>query len=440
MSSVPRWPCCWCSTSVPSLGLLVAGQVADKIGNRRSPIGWFAVAALFLALLSVKLPGIGVYISVLLAGMFVFSAQVLVYAYVAHVYPAAARGTALGAAAGIGRLGAITGPLITGVLLTAGCGLPVGLLPVRGGRRDRRGGDLAGEPQPGSRRGRCRSPRTRPMTSPDTPTEPCSPLLTRIHYPLPRPLICSEEIPMTNPEIITTQVGIVGGGPAGLMLSHLLSKSGIDNVVVEKRDHETIRTTHRAGILEHGSVYMLVDSGVSDRVLKAGYKHEGIDLRFGGVSHRIDFTDLVGESVWLYPQNEVFVDLAAARERDGGQVYFSVSDTEVLGADHRHPEDPVHRRGRRRQGDPLPRSWSARTVRSGICKWSIPQEQRVDNFVEYPFAWFGILCEAPPSARGIDLLQFRARVRADQPAGRRTSSGCTSSARPTRTSTAGPRR
>src|SRR5690242_4253579 len=134
---------------------------------------------------------------------------------------------------------------------------------------------------------------------------------------------------MTRPEISTT-VGIVGGGPAGLMLSHLLSQAGIDNIVVEKRDYDTIRSTHRAGILEHGSVSMLVDSGVSDRVLTDGYKHEGIDLRFGGESHRIDFTDLVGEAVWLYPQNEVFVDLAAARARDGGQVHFAVSDTEVL--------------------------------------------------------------------------------------------------------------
>jgi benzoate transport len=108
------------------LGLLVAGQVADKIGNRRAAIAWFSIAALFLALLSIKLPGFGVYISVLLTGMFVFSAQVLVYAYVAHVYPAAARGTALGGAAGIGRLGAITGPLITGVLLTAGVAYPWG--------------------------------------------------------------------------------------------------------------------------------------------------------------------------------------------------------------------------------------------------------------------------------------------------------------------------
>src|SRR6476661_1528683 len=187
---------------------------------------------------------------------------------------------------------------------------------------------------------------------------------------------------MTNPEIIKTRVGIVGGGPAGLMLSHLLSKSGIDNVVVEKRDHETIRTTHRAGILEHGSVKMLVDSGVSDRVLTSGHKHEGIDLRFGGVSHRIDFTDLVGEAVWLYPQNEVFADLAAARERDGGQVYYSVSNTEV-----------------REQTTDTPRilftDADGRAVEvhcdilvgadgsQGICKRSIPAEYRMDNFVEY---------------------------------------------------------
>src|SRR3712207_8802307 len=134
---------------------------------------------------------------------------------------------------------------------------------------------------------------------------------------------------MPGPEVIKTRVGIVGGGPAGLMLSHLLAEAGIDNVVVDNREHETIRTTHRAGILEHGSVDMLVDSGASDRVLTAGHKHEGIDLRFGGTSHRIDFTDLVGEAVWLYPQNEVFTDLAAARQRDGGDVRFGVSDTAV---------------------------------------------------------------------------------------------------------------
>ncbi len=108
------------------LGLLVAGRVADRIGTRRAAVAWFSASAVFLALLSVRLPGIGVYAVVLATGVFVFSAQVLVYAYVARVYPAAARGAALGGAAGVGRLGAITGPFLTGILLTAGIAYPWG--------------------------------------------------------------------------------------------------------------------------------------------------------------------------------------------------------------------------------------------------------------------------------------------------------------------------
>jgi AAHS family benzoate transporter-like MFS transporter len=108
------------------IGLLVAGTVADRIGSRRSAVSWFAGAALFLAMLSVKLPGIGVYVSVLLAGMFVFSAQVLVYAYVSRAYPPEGRATALGGAAGVGRIGAICGPLVGGWLLSAGIAYPWG--------------------------------------------------------------------------------------------------------------------------------------------------------------------------------------------------------------------------------------------------------------------------------------------------------------------------
>jgi MFS family permease len=108
------------------VGLLVAGRVADRMGLRKAVIGWFTAAAVFLALLSIRLPGIGVYVSVLLAGVFVFSSQVLVYAAISRHYPAAVRATALGAASGIGRLGAITGPLIGGALLTAGIAYPWG--------------------------------------------------------------------------------------------------------------------------------------------------------------------------------------------------------------------------------------------------------------------------------------------------------------------------
>ncbi|GAA1789881.1 aromatic acid/H+ symport family MFS transporter [Planosporangium flavigriseum] len=108
------------------IGLLVAGRVADRNGIRRSTIAWFAAAAVFLAALSIKLPTIGLYISVLLAGIFVFSAQVLVYAYVGRAYPAAGRATALGGSAGVGRIGAICGPIVGGWLLTAGLAYPWG--------------------------------------------------------------------------------------------------------------------------------------------------------------------------------------------------------------------------------------------------------------------------------------------------------------------------
>ncbi|HEY2173519.1 MAG TPA: aromatic acid/H+ symport family MFS transporter [Mycobacteriales bacterium] len=108
------------------IGLLIGGNVADRIGVRPATITWFALGAVFLALLSVRLPGFGVYAIVLLAGVFVFSAQVLVYAWVGRLYPAAVRGSALGAASGVGRLGAITGPALGGALLAAGLAYPWG--------------------------------------------------------------------------------------------------------------------------------------------------------------------------------------------------------------------------------------------------------------------------------------------------------------------------
>ncbi len=199
------------------------------------------------------------------------------------------------------------------------------------------------------------------------------------------------------PTIEKTKVGIVGGGPAGLMLSHLLSQQGIENIVIEKRDHETIANTHRAGILETGAVKMLTETGVDSRVKTHGYEHEGIDLRFGGVSHRINFKELIDATVWLYPQNEVFVDLAAARKRDGGDVRFSCEVTEVL--DHLTDTPKIRYTDTEGGEHEIHCDILVGTDGSqGICKWSIPQEKRTDNFIEYPFAWFGILTEAPPSA------------------------------------------
>ena len=200
---------------------------------------------------------------------------------------------------------------------------------------------------------------------------------------------------MAQAQIIKTKVGIVGGGPAGLMLSHLLAKQGIDNLVVESRDHETIRNTHRAGILEAGSVKMLTDTGVDGRVLTVGDEHEGIDLRFNGESHPLDFKDLVDATVTLYAQNEVFVDLAAARKRDGGDVRYEAEVTEVLDLETTTPKF----RFTDKDGTAFEVHCDILVGADGsrsFCRRAVKGEQ--DYKIEYPFAWFGILTEAPKSA------------------------------------------
>lgn len=200
---------------------------------------------------------------------------------------------------------------------------------------------------------------------------------------------------MTNYASTTsTRVVIVGGGPAGLALSHLLHVAGIDSVVLDNRTYHDIETTHRAGILERDSVRLLLDSGVSDRVLRDGHEHQGIDLRFGGVSHRIDFQNLVGASCWLYPQTDVFIDLHAARTRDGGDLRYGISDTEVT--DHRNDPHVSYT-----DADGARHEVTAELVvgadgSRSICRDLVSDPQRY--FREYPFAWFGILAEAPQSA------------------------------------------
>ncbi|WP_461665952.1 4-hydroxybenzoate 3-monooxygenase [Gordonia sputi] len=191
-----------------------------------------------------------------------------------------------------------------------------------------------------------------------------------------------------------TRVAIVGGGPAGLALSHLLHVAGIDSVVIDNRTYHEIETTHRAGILERDSVRLLLDSGVSDRVLRDGHEHQGIDIRFGGVSHRIDFQKLVGASCWLYPQTDVFRDLHAARTRDGGDLRYGISDAAVT--DHRDEPHVTYT-----DADGTRHEITAELVvgadgSRSICRDLVADPQRY--FREYPFAWFGILAEAPQSA------------------------------------------
>ena len=200
----------------------------------------------------------------------------------------------------------------------------------------------------------------------------------------------------TSPTVSRTQVAIVGAGPAGLMLSHLLARAGIDSVAIDLRRRREIEETHRAGILEQGSVDLLVDTGVSDRVHSDGYRHDGIELAFGGAAHRIDFRGLVGASTQLYPQTDVFIDLADARERDGGDVRFGVREVTVADL----TEKPTVRftdadgAAHELRADFLVGADGSRSQ----CRREVPEAACRQYFREYPFAWLGILTEAPPSA------------------------------------------
>ena len=195
----------------------------------------------------------------------------------------------------------------------------------------------------------------------------------------------------------STCVGVVGGGPAGLMLSHLLSAAGIDSVVVDNRTRSEIESTVRAGILEADSVRLLTETGVGGRVQHEGIAHRGIYLRFGGQSHLIDFQRLVGESSWLYPQTDVFTDLANARARDGGDVRFGVSGTKVADVTSNRPGifyDDIDGVSHEVRCDYLVGADGSRSV----CRAQVPESLRTHYFREYPFAWFGILAQAPKSA------------------------------------------
>ena len=129
-----------------------------------------------------------------------------------------------------------------------------------------------------------------------------------------------------------TQVAIVGAGPAGLLLSHLLLRDGIESVVIESRSREYAEHRVRAGVLEQGSVDVLVECGLGDRMRREGLVHRGIELRFGGRGHRLDLAELTGgRSITVYGQQEVVKDLIAARIAAGGEIHFDARVSRVHG-------------------------------------------------------------------------------------------------------------
>src|SRR5215204_6762570 len=191
-----------------------------------------------------------------------------------------------------------------------------------------------------------------------------------------------------------TQVGIVGAGPAGLVLSHLLAREGIESVVLEDRSREYVEKRVRAGVLEQGTVDLLTELGLADRLHREGLVHHGIELRFDGQGHRIAFEELAGgRAITVYGQQEVVKDLIAARLDAGGELRFEAAATAIEGLDG---ERPVIRFG---DGEALRCAIVAGCDGfHGISRAAVPEDALTVYEREYPFAWLGILARAAPSS------------------------------------------
>jgi p-hydroxybenzoate 3-monooxygenase len=192
-----------------------------------------------------------------------------------------------------------------------------------------------------------------------------------------------------------TQVAIVGAGPAGLVLSHLLHLRGVESVVLECRSREYVQNRVRAGVLEQGTVDLLIDTGVGDRMQREGDPHHGIELRFDGQGRRIPLTDLTGRSIWIYGQQKVVEDLIKARGPTHGELLFEVADVSV----HDVETDSPSVRFRHEGSDHVLKADFVAGCDGfhGICRPSLPETALTGYEREYPFAWLGILAEVAPS-------------------------------------------
>ncbi len=194
-----------------------------------------------------------------------------------------------------------------------------------------------------------------------------------------------------------TQVGIVGAGPAGLLLSHLLALRGVDSVLVENRSRAYCEARQRAGLLEDGTVRLLRAAGLGARLDREGLDHGGIYLQFAGERHHLDFRDLAGgRSVTIYAQTEIVKDLIAARTAAGAALHFEVSDTEVADTD---TDRPVLRytdaSGQRHEV--VCDAIAGCDGFHGIARPALPDGLLTVAERNYPFGWLGILAEVPPS-------------------------------------------
>jgi p-hydroxybenzoate 3-monooxygenase len=201
-----------------------------------------------------------------------------------------------------------------------------------------------------------------------------------------------------------TTVAIVGAGPAGLLLSQLLHQDGIDSVVVETKSRSYVEERIRAGVLEQGTVDILRQAGVGDRLAREGMVHHGFDIQYNGQRHRIDLSSLAGgKCVTVYGQHEVVKDLIAARLAAGGKIVFDAQDVALHGFDSDAPcISFVHQE-------------NAQTLHCkliagcdgfhGICRPSIPATAQQIYDRQYPFAWLGILAQAAPNRHELIYAQ-----------------------------------
>jgi p-hydroxybenzoate 3-monooxygenase len=192
------------------------------------------------------------------------------------------------------------------------------------------------------------------------------------------------------------QVGIVGAGPAGLLLSHLLHLEGIESVILENRNREYVEHRVRAGVLEQASVDLLKQAGVGERLGREGLLHHGIELRFGGRGHRIDFPSLTGgRAITVYGQQEVVKDLIRARLDAGGQIVFEVTDVGVHDLESAAPRIRYRKDGV--ENELVCDFIAGCDGFHGVCRPSIPAHPQSVFERTYPFAWLGILARAAPS-------------------------------------------
>ncbi len=194
---------------------------------------------------------------------------------------------------------------------------------------------------------------------------------------------------------IRSQVGIIGAGPAGLMLAHLLRQQGIDSVVLEHRSRSYVEGRVRAGVLEQGTVDLLNSLGVGQRMQQQGLVHHGIELGFNHQRHRIDMSALTGSSVTVYGQHEVVKDLIGEACAVGMPLYFDVANVSIHGLETKQPSI-------RFEKDDVASELQCDYIAGcdgfhGTCRPSVPEGVLATFDRVYPFSWLGILAEAPPS-------------------------------------------